>query len=251
MRLKDSPKSWPLFLLLIFASLALLLAGQVGLLAPFRGAAEKITLPIQSALYRGQQNVLSPTPFSFSEQKIASLEAQLALLTEENEQLRQLLGAPLPPSWRFLPARVVGLAEEMVIDEGQVSGVSPGMAVISEEIFIGLVASVTPEAARVRLPSHADSKIPVEVVTQEGLRTAKGLLVGGKGEVRLTRVLQKEDLAPGYLVMTAGEAGYPAGLAIGRITAVSEEKREPYQEAQVEPLVDPRQLTTVFVVLGK
>lgn len=251
MRQADLGRSWPLFLFLILFSFLLLLAEQVGIITPLRGAIEKITVPIQSVVYRTQQKLVSPTPISVREQKIASLEAQIAILREENEQLRRLLGVPLPSSWKFLPSRVVGLAEEMVIDEGQASGVTPGMVVISEEIFVGLVSSVTPEVARVRLPAHPESKIPVEVVTEEGLRTAKGLLVGQEGKVRLTRVLQKEDLAQGYLVMTSGEAGYPAGLAIGRITSVSGEKREPYQEAEVETLISYSQLTTVFVVIGR
>lgn len=96
---------------------------------PLRTAVQSVTIPVKAGLASSRESALSPFRFILLsrqkgekitelEEKIASLSATLARvhsIEEENEKLRKLLGAPLPSSWKFSPARVVAQEEDILV----------------------------------------------------------------------------------------------------------------------------------------
>ena len=164
--------------------------------------------------------------------------------------MRKLLGAPLPPQWKFMDARVIGLVSgQLRINKGQSEGVKDGANVIYENILVGKVVSLGVHDAWVQTVSSAESKIPVVVkkIGSSGIQ-ARGLLVWQGNELILDRVLQSEDIQKGDLIVTAGEADWLPELLIGTIAEVSPKTPEVYQKAKVEPLIDYGKLRIVFVV---
>ena len=189
--------------------------------------------------------------------QLALEQNQLSSCLEENEKIKKLLGAPLPPQWKFLEARVMGIAEKMRIDKGQKDGVKEGMMVISENILIGRVIKVNENDSLVQLLTDNDLKMPVLVKKPNADKTqavggpqARGLLLGRGGEsLILDRVLQSEDIQKGDLVVTSGEENWLPDLLIGQIIDVAPKSAEVYQKAKVSPLVDYPKLRIVFIII--
>lgn len=177
-------------------------------------------------------------------------QSQLSLCLEENEKLRKLLGAPLPPTWKFLPAKVIGLTEYLKINQGEKEGVGEKMMVISENILVGQVVMVEAHDSFVQLPTAQAGKIPV-IIRKSGEKgiQARGILEGHSGGLLLDKVLQAEDIRQGDLVVTAGGEDWLPDLLIGQIDEVLVESAAVYKKARVTPLLDYQQLRLVFVVL--
>ena len=253
-------KEFFLFLLLLFLSGFLFFLDKKGWLKPVRGLAEKPILAIEKRIY-ALKFVVCPsselTGLQIELQRLVVDQNALSSCLEENAQMRRLLGAPLPAKWKFLPAMVVGLSEQMRIDKGEKDNVLPGMMVVSENILVGKIISVGQDYSLVQLPVTPGVKIPVMIKSSDssGIK-ARGLLVGQYGNnLILDRVLQEEEINKGDIVTTSGE-GLPAGrqgwlpdLVIGQISEVLPKSAEIFQKAQVKPLVDYNELRIVFIVI--
>lgn len=176
--------------------------------------------------------------------EIAVLEFEVGKLKSENEALLKQLEAPLPPDLELIPARVIGMSRFVYIDKGRRDGVDKGNAVLAEEILVGQVIELGEATAKVRLLMDSESKIPVR--TSKG---ALGLLVGKEGKnLRLEKILQREELGEGDLVGTSGDGGFPADLLIGKVSSLLSSEKEVYKSAEVEPGIGYGRLRYVFVV---
>ena len=246
---KEEKKEIYLFLLLIVASLLLLFLKPplAWLEKPFLAAEEKI----YSLFLPRQKQADKVQILEGKLRQLAVEQNQLSSCLEENLEMRKLLGAPLSPKWKFLPAKVVGVSEQMRIDKGEKDGLEEGMMVVSENILVGRVVAVGRNYSLVQIPTGVDSKIPV--IVREASKTgiqARGILTGHSGSLLLDKVLQAEDIREGDLVVTGGEDDWLPDLLIGQIEEVLAEPAEIYKKAQVSPLIDYRKLRTVFIVIS-
>ena len=246
---KEEKKEIYLFLLLIVALLLLLFLKPplAWLEKPFLAAEEKI----YSLFLPRQKQADKVQILEGKLRQLAVEQNQLSSCLEENLEMRKLLGAPLSPKWKFLPAKVVGVSEQMRIDKGEKDGLEEGMMVVSENILVGRVVAVGRNYSLVQIPTGVDSKIPV--IVREASKTgiqARGILTGHSGSLLLDKVLQAEDIREGDLVTTSGEDDWLPDLLIGQIEEVLAEPAEIYKKAQVSPLIDYRKLRTVFIVIS-
>lgn len=243
-------KDLTIFFGLLLLSFFLMLADQNNWLGGIRTLGEKPVFKLQLSLRRTTPDRCAPI------QKEAFDQSQLSSCLAENERLKKLLGAPLPPAWKFLPAQVVGVAQKMLLDKGEQDGVKVGQMVVFENILVGRVAKTSAGSAQVILPLSPGIKIPV-LTKRPNLAgfQAKGLLENLAGrDLFLTNVLLSESLAKGDLVVTAGElagenVGWLPDLLIGRVLEIFPKTREIFQKAKIEPLIDYQNLKEVFVVL--
>jgi len=264
-------RKFVLFLFLLSAVLFFL--DKKGWLVSVRGVAQVPVVAFEKKVYSLKQSVdlllkpIASCRFQESEllrlqlevQKLAVDQNKLFSYLEENEKMRKLLGAPLSPKWKFLPARIAGISGFMKIDKGLKDGVKPGMTVISENILVGKVTSVGNNDSLVKLPITTGTKISVLVKNlsagerpAESSIKAKGLLVGqyGGGLV-LDEVLQEEDIQKGDFVVSSGDEDWAPDLLIGEIENVLPKSAELFRKAKVTPLVDYFRLTTVFVIIER
>lgn len=252
---------------------ALIIAGLIvgaiesfGFLDPLKKPIQFVTVPIQLSLYSAKLNVentfktfgeigsLRDSNLALEEENaiLVAENAKLELLKEENEALRRQIGSTSTKNQELIVAKVIGESpivskRLLLIDKGEVHGVSEGMVVVDGNVFIGEIFSVSPRTSSVQLISDPENKIPV--VTN---RKVRGLVVGQFGaEVELTNVVQGDTLNVGDLILTTGEGGYPSGLVIGEIKEVKKVEKELFQKAVIEPLIDPSSLSTVFLVVDK
>jgi len=258
------------FFVLVFLSLLFYFFEQHGWLKDIRGWLERPLLATEEKIYGLKTTTVKSLGFFTSQRKqkeeILKLEGklrqmaveqnQLSSCLEENERIKKLLGAPLPASWKFLPARVVGFTGQMRLNKGEKDGVKQGMMVVSENILVGRVAEVYQNSCLVTLPITPNIKIPVVVkrpylteVTQGMGVQAHGILTSLPGQkLILDRVLQQEDIQKGDLVVTSDD--WLPDLVIGQIEEVLPKTAAIYRQARVSPLVDYRQLEIVFIVIN-
>lgn len=250
-----------LFFFLVFLCFLLLFLDHQGWLGSLRKLVEKPVLALEGTVYglklsscqwfkdfsywqEGEKELMR---LQGQVRQLAVDQAKLSSCQEENEAMRRLLGAPLSPQWQFLPAKVIGLSEKMRLDKGSDDGFREGMMVVSENILVGRVVSVTAETALVQLLTDLGTKIPVVIKKpgSAGLQARGLLLTQPGGDLLVDRILQEEDVRVGDLVLTAGEDWLP-DLLIGQVEAVLTQEAALHKQAQIGKLVDYQALRIVF-----
>ncbi len=179
--------------------------------------------------------------------------ATVALLTAENETLKQQLKFVRERELSHVGARVIGkgidpLEQTIVLDRGETSGVSVGDAVIvGNGILIGQIIRVEEGTSLVRLLEDSQSRMGV---TFAGNETTIGVLEGGFGiSLHINFIPQNEIVEVGQTVVTSGIVGIPKGLVVGTVEAVERQPYEPFQRAIVTPLSQYDSLSAVSVLI--
>ena len=172
-------------------------------------------------------------------------EAEVIKLKAENESLRRLLGANLPASWQFIPAKIISLkGTRLTLNAGAKDGVKTGMNVLflgedQKGILIGKISQADPYLAQVDLVSEA------RVRTGAG---AVGKLTLQGQTLKLIEVEQKYRLNQGDLIISEGGNGWLPDLPVGRVGKIDNTATSIYQTAQVEPMADIKAVSQIFVV---
>jgi len=262
---KEGKKEIILFFLLVFLSGLLFFLDKKRIIKKPKEFLEKPILKVEEKIYslkilseekvvpifRGKILEKEVGRLQLELQRLAFEQNQLSSCLEENEQMRKLLGAPLSPKWKFLPAKVVGAGEKIRIDKGEKDGVKKGMVVVSENILVGQVVEVGEGSSLLETPFTP--KVSLSVVIKRAGRKgiqARGILRPVGGNLILGEVLQSEDIQKGDLVVSGGDENWPADLLIGQITDVLSKSAEVYQKARVKPFLEYDKLRIVFIVIS-
>ena len=194
----------------------------------------------------------------------AELRSHVAVLSEENLQLREALVA----SGRLqsiaemrdkfetpmLPSELVGVDaspwfRSALLDRGQIHGVRAGMPVISEQGLVGLVRATSSTAARTMLLLDRQSALDGTVQRSRTRGIVRGL---GTERLEFEFVARGQDVLEGDILMTSGLGGvYPKGLRIGTVVEVLSPDAQLMQKALVSPSVEFGRLEQVFVMLRR
>jgi rod shape-determining protein MreC len=190
------------------------------------------------------------------------LRARLAVLEEENLQLREALIA----SGRLariaeiradfevpmLPSELVGVDpspwfRSVLVDRGH--GVHSGMPVISEHGLVGLVTATSVRASKTMLV--LDRQSAVDGIIQRS--RSRGIVRGrGTSEMDFEFVVRGSDVRIGDVVISSGLGGvYPKGIRIAEIVSVPDPGSALMQTAKLVPAVDFGRLEQVFVMLRR
>lgn len=171
---------------------------------------------------------------------------QAEQLLQENRHLRELLELRTETTG---PARTVQVLYEtadpytrnIVIDKGQLSGITPGSAVIDVAGVVGQVTRVYPLSSEVTLLIDRDQSIPVlnARTGQRYIAAGDPLTMGGSLELRF--VPAGADLQEGDLLTTSGIDGvYPAGLQVGRIRQIDRRTDTAFAKVHAVPMAQAR-----------
>lgn len=177
--------------------------------------------------------------------------AAIARLEEENAALRRLLGAPLDPKWKFLPASVIGRRDDSWwINAGSSDGVEAGMLVVASDLLIGRVEQVDRVRSEV-VPLDAPGSLwKVEVRDAEsGEVQGEGLMEPASDGLVIRQLLLTEDVYKGDLVVTKGDDGVLPGVPIGQVLSLGTlGDTSLYQHAVVWWPIDRAALSHVAVI---
>ncbi|MFH1088820.1 MAG: rod shape-determining protein MreC [Candidatus Uhrbacteria bacterium] len=180
-------------------------------------------------------------------------QAEFDSLKIENQNLREQLSFFERESFQHITASIISrsvspIDSVFIIDRGSDDGVKEGAAVIvSEGHLIGKVIKVSSKTSTVQSILGRGAKSAISLLNSS--RTL-GISEGsGSALLTLRFVPQNETVAINDLVVTSGlEAMIPPGLIVGVVTSVERDPAAPFQEATVEPLIDPRRYNSVSVI---
>ncbi|MFL5319845.1 MAG: rod shape-determining protein MreC [Myxococcaceae bacterium] len=177
----------------------------------------------------------------------------LAETKAENDRLKKLLNFAESTPGTEIPAKIVGVNPvsqvlSVRINRGENDGVTKGMPVVTADGVVGQVIRASASAADVLLLTDANSRIGVRNQRSRARAIAHG---AGEKFVNLSfeYALRTDDLEEGDAIITSGTDGiFPAGLMVGRLTAIQRKTSGPLQGAEIIPAVDVNRVEEVFVL---
>lgn len=245
-------------------------AVQRGAANPFAEAVMALVAPVQSAL-RSTGDFLSDFGYGVVhgrrlreenerlQREIEALRASHTLqeeLRQENERLRRLLQFAQSKKMRPLVGRVLAIQPSayfhtLIVGCGQAEGVRPRMVAVTDRGLVGLVYTVTRHTAHVLLITDPNASVGARIQRAES--RAVGVCRGRGEEYLVLTFLSKDaDVRPGDVVITSGLGGvYPAGIPIGTVEQVIEQKHAGMREARVKPFVNVMQIEEVLLTRGE
>jgi len=188
----------------------------------------------------------------------SQMSAELAEAKAEIARLQGLLNVRERLDGPAATARVIAHGPSpwfqiLIIDRGQADGVRPGAAVMSSGGLLGQVYEVAGRSARVLCITDRLGSVGARLQPDRA-RHVTGVAKGdGDAGCVLTSPVFDADVQVGDAVVTSGqEAGslFPAGLPLGKVTAVERRPQESLLVCTIQPAVDPRRVEAVLVRLG-
>lgn len=164
---------------------------------------------------------------------------KLALLTEQNTRLRELLNSAALVDDRVLVAELIGTDPnphtlKVIINKGSQQGVYIGQPVLDARGVVGQVVEVMPFTARVLLITDTTHSLPVQV-NRNGLRAiASGS--GKQDSIELRFLADVADIKEGDLLVTSGMGQrFPAGYPVAAVTEVVRGTGQPFATVSAVP----------------
>jgi rod shape-determining protein MreC len=180
---------------------------------------------------------------------------QAAATTQENDQLRALVGWQRQQPWNLKLASVImrdpaNWWHTVQIDLGSRDGVRANMPVLSSDGLVGRVWSVGITSSQVILIDDPNCRVSAQVLNPAhdmGVLTASGPL--DNSLVELTYLSGSANLKSGQQVVTSGEGGiFPPGIPIGQIVDARQADFGLYTEARVKLNANLGSLEQVWVL---
>lgn len=180
---------------------------------------------------------------------------KLALLTEQNLRLRELLNSADQLEEQVLVGELLGVdpdpqSHRLLINRGSRDGVYVGQPVLDARGVMGQVVEVMPFSARILLITDATHSLPVQV-HRNGLRT----IVSGTGhpdQMELRYVTDISDIKEGDLLVTSGMGQrFPAGYPVAVVTEVKRATDQPFATVQTAPVAALNRSRYFLLVFGQ
>lgn len=152
----------------------------------------------------------------------------------------RLSSGSLSPQYRLIRVRLDRGGDE----------VREGMPVVTGDGLVGRIETVLGNTCEVLLVTDPRSSIDV-VATGSG---GRGVLTGTADQTRYVAKIEQLDrgvaIRVGDAVTTSGLGGlFPAGLELGKVTAVQSDPSSLYQNVEVSPAVDFASLDRMLILL--
>lgn len=221
---------------------------------PLTSVTTPVRAPLLGLRFRIEQYVDGIKQLPYQYRLIKDLErknAQLAVtaqkvtdLEQENTTLRAALKAPIVSGHKLLPARVLSVARNAIIDQGSNGGVQAGQAIVVGDTYLGKVLSTTNRTARIQLVNDPD--IDLSAITLSG---TLGTVDVKNNQLQIDQVLQKDNLKAEEPVFTRGGESIPAQLLVGTISKIDANPAGVYKSAIISPAITVSDQSVVLVIL--
>ncbi|MBC7545471.1 MAG: rod shape-determining protein MreC [Candidatus Sericytochromatia bacterium] len=169
----------------------------------------------------------------------------------ENQRLRKLVNAKLPPAHRHLTAVVIGRSPDtwhaqVLVNAGKADGVMLDVAALSAEGLVGRVIQVADHASTVQLITDPQCAISCLDVRSG----AFGVIAGRyNGEAEFTYLKQNADVKKGDLLSTSGYGVFPKGIPVGLVRRVKRVASRINPEIEVDLMGDVDNLQELVLAL--
>ncbi|GMM68687.1 rod shape-determining protein MreC [Alteromonas sp. MTD1] len=167
---------------------------------------------------------------------------QFNVLAKENNQLRELLQAPVRTEARKMVAELMAVdknpySQQVVINKGAIDGVYLSQPVIDDEGIVGQVMEVGSTNSRVLLIADVTHAIPVRSLRNDIRFIATGS--GTLNELYLEHVPHSVDIQVGDTLISSGLGNvFPEGYPVAEVTRVIRDESRPFARVIVSPLAN-------------
>jgi len=225
-----------------------------------------ISSPIQKTLWRAGDRVSDffEAIFEIKNLKKENEELKLkiqALLSEnvaiielkkENEILREALEIGLEKEFKLVFAKIIGKdisQDTILIDKGSEDGISKNSPVITQQkTLVGKISEVYENFSKVMLVSNKNSSFDAKISDSEIYGVVKGK---GNFKLFLDLIPKEKEIKEGDFIVTTSLGGvFPEGLLVGEITEVKKLDVEPFQQAEIKPAFDIKEIENLFIITG-
>ncbi len=195
-----------------------------------------------------------------SNSELQSKALEYDVLKKESERLRSMLNfSKQRDEYNYVGADIIGVSgnsfsDGFIINKGENKGLKKGMIAITGEGLVGQVASVGNNWSIVQCLSNANIAVAALV---QSTRDNNGIVNGYKDKnnkplAEINRLSLDSRIKKGDVIVTSGLGGiYPAGIRIGNVLSVQEDKGEVMKSAIIQPYVDFSKIEEVFIVVPK
>lgn len=234
-------------------------AAAAGFLGPAQEAVAKVGAPLRAAGAGNPDAAAQAATAAELREQVQVLRKQLGTAARGQLQAEAAaeLAALAPPSgYRPVATEVVALAGPLelsltvVVAAGSADGVQVGSAVISPTGLVGLVDTVGPSTATVRLLADRGTRISARIAASSEMGLFHGSGTPEQGWVELLDPLGQ--MSAGDLVVTLGSpdgAPLPTGLPLGRISKITGSAATMDRRGVVATAVDASTLDAVMVLV--
>jgi rod shape-determining protein MreC len=188
-------------------------------------------------------------------EEIAELNQRQASMVElelENRRLAELLDLKEAVDLKMIAADVIGsdatgMARTLILSQGSLSGLQPGMGVITTGGVVGKLVTASRNASRVMLLN--DHNCAVDAFVQRS--RARGIVSGWADDGVIMKYVERTaDIKTGDAVITSGLDGvFPRGLLIGSVSAIERQGPGLFLNVSIKPAAELRNLEQVLVIV--
>jgi len=173
-------------------------------------------------------------------------------LKKENEILREALGIGLEKNFKLVISQIIGKdisSDTILVNKGLNDGLTPGLPVItSQKILVGKISEVYKNFSKVMIISNKESSFDAEIENREAIGIAKGK---GGLKLYLDFIPKEKEILEGDIVVTSALGGiFPKGLLVGQIKDIKRSDIEPFQQAEISPFFNIKELETLFILIN-
>lgn len=180
--------------------------------------------------------------------------AQLRSFVQDAGLLQEQIAFLSSKNLRSIQARIVSRSFEntegaFVLNVGSQDSVQVGLAVITGSgACVGIIETVHDTTSIVRLLSDSTTQLS-SIIQNES--ASQGVITGSHQlTLRMEYIPQSDTVHQGNTVITSGiDTLIPQGLVIGAVASVEKQENALFQEAVIQPLFNPNQLSVLSVVL--
>lgn len=181
-------------------------------------------------------------------------------LKKESERLKNMLNfSDQRGEYNYIGAGIIGISgnnfsDGFIINKGENKGIKKRMIAMTGEGLVGQVTSVGSNWSIVQCISNENIAVAALV---DRTRDNDGMVKGYKDEnnkllAKIERLSLDSAIKKGDVISTSGlGAIYPAGIRIGKVLSVYEDKGKVMKSAIIEPYVDFSKIEEVFIVVPK
>lgn len=183
-------------------------------------------------------------------QELLAKLANFEELQKENETLKSALAVDIHKDFNLVITQVISkdIGQDFILlDKGKNCGMEKNMPVITaQKVLVGKVSEVFDNYSKVMLISDKDCSFDARIKEKDISGIVKGR---GNSNILFDLIPQDKEVSKDDVVVSSSLAGFfPANLLVGKISNIKRNDVEAFQQAEINPAFDTKDIDYLFVI---